>query len=157
MSKVLDWAAGPKDFTEEDNAMGEGDNTKILLLLGKVSADVEEAKTQRSSQWELLNTLNQQITEFSTLFNQHVQTEEGKVGEWAEWQRLASRRLERLEHANLVRDTTEKVEEKLEESPKKWGKLGAMVAGGGGLYGLFFGSETWDWLAELLKNLRHHG
>jgi outer membrane murein-binding lipoprotein Lpp len=57
---------------EEKSVAGDD----LLLLMGKLSAGMDEGIRQRALQFEKLNSLSNQVTELSTAFNSHAENEE---------------------------------------------------------------------------------
>ena len=53
-----------------------GEDTQTLLLMGKLSQDMEEGIRQRSRQFRMLEQLSHQLTELQANFNSHVEHED---------------------------------------------------------------------------------
>jgi hypothetical protein len=80
MKNSLDWDTGLRETKPRVSRVGEEEKSvagdDILLLMGKLSADMEEGIRQRALQFEKLNSLSNQVTELSTSFNSHAENEE---------------------------------------------------------------------------------
>ena len=141
--------------------MPEGD-PNLILLIGELNGDMKEGQRQRSEQFEILRSIQGQLTELTANFHSHSEHEE-------EWRLALHERIERTESlGRRLHERVDVVEERVrkaaaectptspEPGPSKRAQHVAVASGGAGLMGLLFGEAIVDWVKAAWEFITKH-